>query len=81
MSSIYSKSFLIDATERAVKTFAQATVATLGAGTVDLINTNWAGALSIGAGAALVSLLTSLGSEQFGNAGTASTTHAVEPTQ
>lgn len=71
--------FWRDAIERAIKTFAQATLATLGMGQIDVLNTNWVGAVSVGAGAAVVSVLTSLGSEPFGRGGTASATKAVEP--
>lgn len=74
-----TKQFWIDAGERALKTFAQSALATLGAGSVDLLTTNWVGALSIGAGAAIVSLLMSLGSERGGYPGTASLTKSVEP--
>lgn len=75
-----TKQFWLDALERCAKTFAQATLATLGAGSVDILTANWVGALSIGAGAAIVSLLMSIGSERGGNPGTASLTKAVEPT-
>lgn len=78
--SFFTRAFLVDAGERAAKTFAQAALATLGAGSVDILTTNWVGALSIGAGAAIVSLLMSIGSERGGNPGTASLTKAVEPT-
>lgn len=74
-----TKQFWTDALERAAKTFAQATLATLGAGTIDILATDWTSSLSVGAGAAIVSLLMSLGSERFGNVGTASSTRAVEP--
>lgn len=74
-----TKEFWIDAGERAVKTFAQSALATLGAGSVNLLHTDWPTVASIGGGAAVVSLLMSLGSERFGNAGTASATKAVEP--
>lgn len=57
--------FWRDAGSRAIKTFAQATLASLGTGSIDLfnMNTNLLGSLSLGAGAALVSLLMSLASE------------------
>ena len=74
-----TKQFWLDTLERAVKTFAQAALATLGAGSVDILSTNWVGAVSVGGGAAVVSVLTSLGSERIGNGGTASATKAVEP--
>lgn len=55
--------FWKDAGSRALKTFAQSMLAALGAGQVDILNTNLLGAFSVGAGAALVSLLMSLASE------------------
>jgi Putative lactococcus lactis phage r1t holin len=58
-----SKLFWADALERAVKTFAQSALATLGLGSVDVLSTNWVGVLSVGAGAAVVSILTSVASE------------------
>lgn len=50
--------------ERAVKTFAQALLATLtiSSGPLDVLHTGWAGVLSIALGSTLLSLLTSLGS-------------------
>lgn len=77
---MFTAAFWVDAAERAVKTFAQSALAVIGAGSVDILTTNLTGALSVGAGAALVSLLTSLASERMGNAGTASVTRAMEPT-
>lgn len=70
-----SKRFWRDAAERAVRTFAQSTLATLGVGAVDILNTNWVGALSVGGGAAIVSLLMSLASERIGDPDTASALH------
>ena len=60
---MFTAKFWRDATERAVKTFAQSALATLGVGAVDLVSTNWLGALSVGGGAAIVSVLMSLASE------------------
>lgn len=60
---MFTSKFWRDALERAVKTFAQSALATLGIGAVDLLATNWVGALSVGGGAAIVSLLMSLASE------------------
>jgi hypothetical protein len=45
--------------ERAVKTFAQALIAVLGANGVGLLNADWGGALSAAGMAALLSVLTS----------------------
>lgn len=51
------------AAERAIKTFAQTLVVLLGAGRVDVLAIDWPQALSLSAGAALVSVLTSIGSD------------------
>ena len=45
---------------RALKTAAQTAVALLGAGAVDVLTLDWQALASVSAGAALVSLLTSL---------------------
>jgi hypothetical protein len=76
---MWTKQFWQDAIERSVKTFAQTLAAVLGAGAVDVLAVDWQSALAVSGGAALVSVLTSLGSEKFGNGGTASVTKAVEP--
>jgi hypothetical protein len=78
---MFTVSWLKDAAERAIKTFAQSALATLGLGTLDVLTVNWVGVVSIGAGAALISVLTSVASEPVGVGGTASLTKAVEPTQ
>lgn len=71
--------FLKDAAERAVKTFAQTLLAYFGADAFNVLEANWGNGLSVAAGAVALSVLTSLGSFQFGNSGTASLTKAVEP--
>lgn len=76
---MWTVQFWKDAVERAIKTFAQTLAAVLGAGAVDILSVQWTSALAVSAGAALVSVLTSLGSEKFGLEGTASLTKAVEP--
>lgn len=55
-----SKSFWIDAGERAVRTFAQALLALFGAGVVDVVHAPWGADLAIAAGAAGLSVLTSI---------------------
>ena len=45
---------------RALRTFAQATLSAIGSTAVGITEINWMGALSIGAAAAAVSLLTSV---------------------
>ena len=61
MASKYADpKFWIDAFDRAVSTFAQATVATLTAGVAGILNVDWAQVLSVGGLAALVSVLTTV---------------------
>ena len=69
---MFSKRFWRDATERALRTFAQSALATIGVGAVNVLNVDWQGVLGVGAGGAVISLLMSLGSERFGDPGTAS---------
>jgi hypothetical protein len=57
---LMSKEFWSFAGERAIKTFAQAALATLGGGSVGLLTIDWPGLLSVSAGAALLSVLTSV---------------------
>lgn len=58
--TIFTPAFWSFAGERAVKTFAQAALATLGTGTVGLLSIDWLNLLSISGGAALLSVLTSI---------------------
>lgn len=67
-----TKQFWLDAGERAVKTFAQAAVALLTASATGLLGVDWLQLFSVAGFAALVSLLTSIGSDQVGDSGTAS---------
>ena len=46
--------------ERAIKTFAQAALAYLGSGTIGILTIDWVGLFSVSAGAALLSILTSV---------------------
>lgn len=59
---MWTRKFWTAAAERAVKTFAQALAVILGAGAVDVMSIGWKQALSVSAGAALLSVLTSIGS-------------------
>lgn len=52
--------------ERAVKTFCQSLVAVLGAGSVGLLNVPWLTSVSTAGLAALLSVLTSVGSSPLG---------------
>lgn len=60
--SLFSRTFWRDAAERSVKTFAQSALATLGLGATNVLAVDWIGVLSVGAGAALISVLTSVAS-------------------
>ncbi len=57
---MFSLDFINYAGERAIKTFAQAGLAFLGGGTVGLFAVDWVGFFSIAAGAAVLSILTSI---------------------
>jgi len=59
---MWSREFWKSVAERGLKTFVQAAVAVLIAAGTDLIGTDWIGLLSIAGMAALISLLTSIGS-------------------
>lgn len=68
MTLTYFKSLV----ERAVKTFCQTLVAVLGAGALDLLSVPWLPAISTAGMAALLSVLTSVGSAPWGDAKTPS---------
>lgn len=76
---LFTVSFWKDATERAVKSLAQAVVLVLGGDAVDVWHVNWQTVVGAGLGGALLSLMTSLASVGIANRGTASLTAAVEP--
>lgn len=69
---MWTKQFWVDSAERAIRTFAQALIAVLGAGAVNILTVDWVQALSVAAGAAVLSLLTSIASSGFGAKGTPS---------
>jgi hypothetical protein len=62
---LWTSAFWKGAGERAIKTFAQAAVAVIGAETVGLLNVDFAGLASVAGLAALVSVLTSIGNADF----------------
>jgi Putative lactococcus lactis phage r1t holin len=63
MTMLFFKGML----ERAGKTFCQTLAIALGAGAVDVLSVGWIQALSLSAGAALLSVLTSIGSAPWGD--------------
>lgn len=75
-----TRDFVLDSVERAVKTFAQSLIAFFAVGDgFDAFHADWGNALSLAAGATLLSVLMSLASLKLGNRGTASATDAVVP--
>lgn len=75
--SIFHRTFLIDAAERAVKTVAQSAAALLVGNGVGLLDVDWVGVGSVAGLAGVVSLLTSIGSASVGSDDSAS---LVDPT-
>lgn len=72
------KNFIKDTIERAVKTFAQSLIAVGLVGATDIVHADWLNALSIAALAAVISILTSIVSSNFGDSGTAGLTTATK---
>ncbi len=68
MSIMFSRLFWSLTVERAVKSFAQALVALLGAGGMDLFHAPWYAMLSTATMAAVLSVLTSVASARVGPA-------------
>lgn len=69
MSVYASKAFWKASAERALKTFAQTAAALLGVDQVGLLDIDWGQVASVSGAAAFLSVLTSVGSAQVGNAG------------
>lgn len=69
---MFTLAFWKDAIERAVKTAAQTAVALIGTGMVGILDVDWVQVASVSAVAALLSVLTSIGSDPFADRGTAS---------
>lgn len=78
-TTLFSVAFWKDATERALKTGAQAMALALGGGAIDALKLDWETLAGAGLGGILLSLLTSIGSAAYTDGGTASLTKAVEP--
>ena len=72
------KSFWVNAGERAVRTFAQSLLAVIGIGALGIADIDWAQALSVGAVAALASVLTSLAALSVGPSDSPSMTYDYE---
>lgn len=81
MSSIYSPVFWKDATERAVKSAAQAAILAIGGGAVDVLTLDWLTVGGAAGGGLLLSLLTSIASAGVTRRDTASLSKAVGPTE
>lgn len=72
--------FWVSSAERAIKTFAQALVALIGTSAMSIIELDWTQMLGISATAAVVSVLTSIASANFGpNPGPSLTDETIEP--
>lgn len=67
-----TRAFWADVAERAVKTFAQTLALLLAADGANLLTVDWPTSLGVAGTAAVLSVLTSVGSARFGTAGTAS---------
>lgn len=64
--SIYARrAFWVAAAERAIKTAAQTAIVTVGADTIDVLSADWVTIASMGAGGAVLSVLTSIASAKI----------------
>lgn len=66
---MYSTNFLVAVAERAIKTFAQTLLATIGADAAGVFTASTLDAVTVAAGAALISVLTSFASASTGRTG------------
>ena len=66
---MFTAAFLKAVAERAIKTFAQAAAALLVGNGTGLLDTDWAAVLSVAGIAAVVSILTSIGSDALTGSG------------
>ncbi|NBR22907.1 MAG: holin [Micrococcales bacterium] len=74
---MFNKQFGLAVLERALKTFAQALIAVFAAGAVTVLDIDWTQALAVSGTAALLSVLTSVVSANFGNYGPSLANEAV----
>ena len=77
-SNMWTKAFWLDTAERAIKTFAQTTVAFIGANAIGVLDVVWLDVASVSGLAAFLSMMTSLASAPFSTKGTASMTGGIE---
>ena len=75
MTPVFFKSLL----ERAIKTFAQTLLAAMGMGVTNVLEVSWQAALLTAGTAALISVLTSIGSAPWGDPATPSLVASVPP--
>ena len=66
---IFTIGFWKQATERAVKTFAQTALALFGAGAINVLTVDWQQVVGVSAGAAVLSYLTSIVSVEITKTG------------
>lgn len=72
--------FWVSSAERAIKTFAQALVALIGTSAMSIVELDWMQMLGVSATAAVVSILTSIASANFGpNPGPSLSDETIEP--
>lgn len=64
--------YVKDLVERAIASFAGGALSVLGVGAIDLVNVNWVTVVTVGAGAAVVSILKSVAAKSTGDANNAS---------
>jgi len=72
MSIYLVRKFWTDAIERAVKTFAQVAIATIGATQLDVLSADWVGIGATALGGAALSILSSVASANVGGDSSAS---------